>query len=87
MLFDYRLDEILKKASLQDLTESLSEAEKAIKEHNELNVCAIGDLYVSLEHVNINVSICIIKITQLLDNCLVELNPHLNIYLHFFVIK
>ncbi|XP_065894650.1 spectrin beta chain, erythrocytic-like isoform X1 [Dysidea avara] len=32
------LDEMLKKASSQDLTVSISEAEKAIKEHNELKV-------------------------------------------------
>ncbi|XP_065894671.1 spectrin beta chain, non-erythrocytic 1-like [Dysidea avara] len=32
------LDEMFKKASSQDLTEGISEAEKAIKEHNELKV-------------------------------------------------
>ncbi|XP_065894663.1 spectrin beta chain, non-erythrocytic 1-like isoform X3 [Dysidea avara] len=32
------LDEMLEKASSQDLTEGISEAEKAIKEHNELKV-------------------------------------------------
>jgi len=39
LLFDNRLDEMLQKASSQDLTDSMSEAEKAIKEHNELKVC------------------------------------------------
>ena len=41
LLFDNRLDVMLQKASSQDLTDSISEAEKAIKEHNELKVCNI----------------------------------------------
>ena len=50
---------MFKKASSQDLTEGISEAEKAIKEHNELKVCAIRDIMYIMEHVN--VSIYIIK--------------------------
>ena len=50
---------MLKKASSQDLTVSISEAEKAIKEHNELKVRAISDIMYIMEHVN--VSIYIIK--------------------------
>ena len=50
---------MLEKASSQDLTEGISEAEKAIKEHNELKVCASSDIMYIMEHVN--VSIYIIK--------------------------
>jgi len=39
LLYDNRLDEMLQKASSQNLTDSISEAEKAIKEHSELKVC------------------------------------------------